>query len=460
MKREAQQIESSLPSIAGVKVEDVIEKLIQTSPIEHKTSNLTVYEWCLDWAGSQSMERLYDAPKGHWKALFRSKEEKNFSVCAHQCLTIPYQEVQNWQKPAHARMRIYGAIPFDSKWRTPYTWAGLNHANFFLPSLEWVIDRACPRLYVRVTKKGSKEQPLQKAIKLLEKLAVKAHPPPPPRYPIIAEDSLDEPDAKKWAEIINEAKDSFLAGQLDKVVLSRVKHIKLAKPISSGQIIKGLDTQEESAYLFAMESPDGAAFVGRSPERLLSWKGKNISVDAIAGTRERSSEATEDTKLIEELETSSKDTSEHRCVTRFVEKVLSSDCETFKKECDLSPLKLTYVHHMISRYKGKLRKSVHPFKTLQALHPTPAVSGLPQEDSIKFIASKESFDRGLFAGTIGWTDGNSGDFAISIRSAFLSKDHLRIYAGAGIVKDSIPEREWDEISAKMKPFTQLLHKTF
>src|SRR5690606_13237925 len=93
---------------------------------------------------------------------------------------------------------------------------------------------------------------------------------------------------------------------------------------------------------------------------------------------------------------------------------------------------------------------------LRGLHPTPAVGGVPRDRAMAFIASRENFDRGWYAGPVGWISSDAAEFAVAIRSGIVDGDTLALYSGAGIVEGSEPAAEWGEIEQKMSNFLGVL----
>ena len=211
----------------------------------------------------------------------------------------------------------------------------------------------------------------------------------------------------------------------------------------------------EASFLFAFQAPSGESFIGRSPERLISWQSGQVYVDAIAGTRKRSTLAHQDGNYSLELSESAKDLHEHRVVTDVVKSKLVKFChdvDQFEKE---KLFKLKNMHHIRSKFKASLNEENNPVELLKALHPTPAVGGRPTDKSVEYIKKYEMIDRGWFAGAIGYTEGNSGDFAIGIRTAFVKGNLVSAFAGAGIVSQSDAHLEWEETQVKMKNFYDL-----
>jgi menaquinone-specific isochorismate synthase len=93
---------------------------------------------------------------------------------------------------------------------------------------------------------------------------------------------------------------------------------------------------------------------------------------------------------------------------------------------------------------------------LAALHPTPAVGGVPRDAALGAIRAQEPFDRGWYAGPVGWIGADAAEFAVGIRSGLVWPDRLALYSGAGIVEGSVPDREWDEIEQKIADFAAVL----
>jgi len=120
-------------------------------------------------------------------------------------------------------------------------------------------------------------------------------------------------------------------------------------------------------------------------------------------------------------------------------------------------LKMANVQHLASEVVGVLDSPRSVIEVAGVLHPTPAVAGLPQAEALAFISKAESIDRGWYSGGIGWTDaGGNGQIAVALRCALVRGDTAHLYAGAGIVAGSRPERELEETRLKFRPLLNLL----
>ena len=111
----------------------------------------------------------------------------------------------------------------------------------------------------------------------------------------------------------------------------------------------------------------------------------------------------------------------------------------------------------MSTFEGTLRDGVGDAELLTALHPTPAVGGYPTDRAVREIAEREPFDRGWYAGPVGWVGRDGAEFAVAIRSGLVEGSTLSVFAGAGIVAGSVPGNEWEELDYKISHFTQALN---
>jgi len=195
--------------------------------------------------------------------------------------------------------------------------------------------------------------------------------------------------------------------------------------------------------------------MGASPERLYRRTGRAIETEALAGTRPRG-EGAADEALRAELLADDKERREHRIVVDGIREALAGLCVNVREDPTISVLQLRNCQHLFETVEGVLANGVTDGDVLRALHPTPAVGGTPTVDAVRWIAALEPFDRGWYAGPVGWIGRDSAEFAAAIRCGLACGDSLRVYSGAGIVAGSTPEREWAEIENKMSNFLEAL----
>jgi menaquinone-specific isochorismate synthase len=212
--------------------------------------------------------------------------------------------------------------------------------------------------------------------------------------------------------------------------------------------------------LFAFGTAD-RCFLGATPERLVKLAGREVFVDCIAGSIARGVTDDEDERLAQVLLASEKDRTEHEVVVHAVKEALSGVCDELIRPSDTPKVvRSRNVQHLSTPLRGRLSGGNCVLDLVERLHPTPAVGGFPRDLALHAIREREGFDRGWYAGPLGWVNGNGeGEFAVAIRSALLAGNEATLYAGAGIVADSDPDAEYAETGLKLKPMLAALGVT-
>ncbi len=248
---------------------------------------------------------------------------------------------------------------------------------------------------------------------------------------------VDKPDKARWME-------AALSITLPKVVLARETEFTFENELNPIDIVRALRKAGVRGTLFAFIFEKGRAFVGGTPEILYKREGREVESVAIAGTRPAKASKGE---LLKSL----KDQAEVKWVEQFVEDELSPLCESLergKREITRTP----YVQHLMRRFKGKLKEGIGDRELVKKLHPTPALGGFPREEALMVIGSVEPFRRGWYGAPVGWISKERSCLSVAIRSARVEGRRLFVYAGAGIVEGSVPEKEWDELEQKIKQY--------
>lgn len=269
-----------------------------------------------------------------------------------------------------------------------------------------------------------------------------------------------EPSADEFGRGVKLALDKFAKGELAKVVLSRTIKVHYNTPPDTKQLVKNLAINNRQGYTFAMDlkpikqtaggSQKVHALVGASPELLIAKKGKYIMAHPLAGSEPRTHILAIDQESEERLLASEKDQYEHALVIKAIKAALSPYCKTLNIPAKPSIVNTPTVMHLGSLIEGELQdEGVTSLELAVAMHPTPAVCGYPTASAKKAIAELESHDRNLFTGMVGWCDEHGdGEWAVTIRCAEVNDSLITIYAGAGIVKGSCPDKETCETAAK------------
>ncbi len=244
------------------------------------------------------------------------------------------------------------------------------------------------------------------------------------------------------------------AEPLTKVVLSRSLELASSHAFDAGNLIRALG-RDPSVTVFSTLLPAEAdaprpLLVGATPELLVSKKGAEVVSYPLAGSARRYGDPGADRRSAAALEGSEKDRREHQAVVDAVFDALSPYCSELTAPDGTTLRPTASMWHLGTRIVGRLKDTETPVAELAgALHPTPAVCGLPRERAAGVIGQLEGYDRGFYAGAVGWADEKGdGEWYVSIRSARLADRRATLYAGAGIVAGSDPAGETDETSAK------------
>ncbi|XP_073107065.1 isochorismate synthase 2, chloroplastic isoform X2 [Elaeis guineensis] len=244
--------------------------------------------------------------------------------------------------------------------------------------------------------------------------------------------------------------------ELVKVVLARCSRYATDTSIDPVSLLACLKVEGQNAYQFFIQPPDAPAFIGNTPEKLFHRKYSNITSEALAGTRARGLTKVEDLQIGQDLLSSPKDNNEFTIVRESIRRKMEITCNEVLVEPSKALRKLPRVQHLSAELSGTLRNEDDEFDILTCLHPSPAVCGLPTEEARQFIEENEMFDRGMYAGPVGWFGGRESEFAVGIRSALVGKGvGTLVYAGAGIVEGTNSSLEWDELDLKASQFTKL-----
>lgn len=262
---------------------------------------------------------------------------------------------------------------------------------------------------------------------------------------------------EKWASSVNKAKKLIRQQNFEKIVLARDITIERGLNIAPTQVLNKLRRQYHNCYNFLIHNASGKTFLGSTPERLGTFRNRLLLTEALAGSMQRGETATEDTFFEMHLSGSSKNRDEHNFVIKDIEERLQPFASELKREDKPEVKKLSNVQHLYTPIRVHLKDDTNLLEVISRLHPTPAVGGYPWKDAAPFIAELEDFDRGWYAGPVGWFNTKKdGEFAVAIRSGLFTKDKAHFFAGCGIVEDSNPAAEWKETNLKLKPMLSAL----
>ncbi len=258
---------------------------------------------------------------------------------------------------------------------------------------------------------------------------------------------------------VRDALSRFARGELNKVVLSRTLEIECEHAPNVRALVKKLSQKNSNGYTFAvnLKAIDNEhtntgvhALVGASPELLISRQGTKVIANPLAGSEPRSNDPVIDRQRAEQLLRSEKDLYEHELVIKAIDDALRPYCRTLDIPAKPSLISTPAMWHLSTTIHAELKDpATSSLELALALHPTPAICGYPRAEAQRAIHDIESYDRGLFTGIVGWCDETGdGEWVVTIRCAEIQDRHVRLYAGAGIVEGSLPEKELAETGAK------------
>ena len=264
-------------------------------------------------------------------------------------------------------------------------------------------------------------------------------------------------DNTNFKSSVRSALKTIQSNHISKVVLASA--VDISSPTAFKQIdsLNNLRRYHPDCYIFSTSNGQGKKFIGASPERLIKIQNKELETDALAGSAPRGKTAAEDAYFADGLLRSEKERHEHQVVSHFIFDRLSNLGFTPQKLPLPCLLQLSNIQHLWTPIRAKVPANVHPLEIVAELHPTPAVAGDPRDIALEQIRRYETFDRCLYAAPLGWIDhrGNS-EFIVGIRSALIEGRHARLYAGAGIVSGSDPDKELAEIQLKLQALLKAL----
>jgi menaquinone-specific isochorismate synthase len=295
-------------------------------------------------------------------------------------------------------------------------------------------------------------EPSLPAVPSLDDLRAATPPPTRPDGVVYADGALG---GTEWVAAVGEAVRRIGAGELDKVVLARDLLAVAAAPVDIRWPLRRLAARYPACWTYAVRG-----LIGATPEMLVRLDNGLVTSRVLAGTIRRSDDDAHDLALAASLARSSKDLEEHEYAVRSVADALAPHCSSVNVPESPFVLHLPNVMHLATDLAGVLTDSSTSLELAAALHPSAAVCGTPTPVALRVIPELERMDRGRYAGPVGWMDtSGNGEWGIALRCAQVDPDdaaRLRLFAGCGIVADSVPEAELAEAQAKLVPIRDAL----
>jgi menaquinone-specific isochorismate synthase len=339
-----------------------------------------------------------------------------------------------------ARPRFLGGAAFAPGAADVAPWTNFGDGWFMLPRWTYVSDGTRATLVLAV-------EPHEAALASrwhgeLETLraALATTFVPRAQPPLLA---FDPGDRDAWRAQVGAITDAITRGEYAKIVAARSALVTLAGDARAADMIAELDARHPETARIVVRPPNAGTLIAATPERLVRRDGEVVSCDALAGSA-RADEGPEP------LLASGKDRREHDLVVSAIASALSELGAAVDIPAEPGVRTLRHVLHLHTPVAAALREPRHVLDVAAALHPTPAVGGTPTRVATDWIAEHERA-RGWYASPVGWfdLDGN-GELAVAIRSGVLVGDRAHLWAGAGIVAGSDPDRELAETDLKLR----------
>lgn len=402
-------------------------------------------------AGAEPADLLHwlrGAPAGA-RRYFRDRSAKFEFAGVGVAASAAFGAHEEWMQSAgSARAAVWSlALPFDGARARDDAWTRFCKDGCVLPEIELRRESESHTLAVHLTERSDRAA-----------IAARLRAMSRGTDQCVVEPALvREPDSGEadWSRAMRAALARIRAGALRKIVLARTRRYNASGALDPVAVLTRLASRESRGFRFLVEAGAGHAFLGVTPERLVSRSGRIARSEAVAGTRPRGVDSVADRLLGESLMASAKDRREHELVVERVREALVGHATSLRVDAEPRLLRLAYVQHLATRVQAELRPGVSDLDLVRALHPTPAVAGAPVAEAIEALRDFEPFDRGLYAGPVGVVSREGAEIAVAIRSARIEGDTLTAFAGAGIVEGSDPAEEWRETGHKLLAFERL-----
>ncbi len=412
----------------------------------------------LNWLHNQPFEQKFywlnrdrNCEIGAVGKLFEIKAENSSHAAS------VYLRMKEILASSRSPIKFFGGMRFNPYGSCDSDWESFGTAYFFLPLFELSrldnhvhliynfylnIDDLLPAILIKFEEAFDR-------LNFLEKDYHRGLPS--------VEKIQDNPSRSEWEEMMRRSLQYIKEGELQKIVLARRSVFEFEKPPEPIFFLKKLKGKTQNTFTFYLQMEKYLTFFGATPEQLYFRQQRKILSEAIAGTYPRGKDIEEDQIFLQDLLSNDKELREHNWVNDEVKRGLKKLCSHLDESRIKEVIKLSFVQHIYTKFKGNLSDGVSDKEILDELHPTPAVAGFPKRESLAYIDKLENFDRGWYAGPIGWVSADSSQFAVAIRSALLRRKKLSVFAGAGIVLGSNSEKEWQEIENKILNYSKILN---
>lgn len=373
-----------------------------------------------------------------------------------------WSRLQVVQHPAAANYapRLFGGLAFSADNSRHLPWAEFGDGAFTLA--RWTYGRVGREGFLSFATcaqsgQGWRDEALIELDTILDVLyehegcSTPVPPFPSDESPAL---SISQFPVADWEVHIEKIRTAIAEERFLKVVAARRCDLEMSYAPSDLDVLNRLMSEPRCAhYAFRREH---SSFVGASPELLFLKSGLELRTQALAGTARLHGPRSRMLQPAQLLD-SSKDRSEHEFVVAAIRNALAPLCNEVIVARDPEVLNLRNIQHINTPFEARVRPTTHVTELLEALHPTPAVGGVPGRAAQDWIVEHEREERGWYTGPIGWFDSRGdAEFAVAIRCGVLRGTHAHLYTGAGVVLDSNHSAEYAETALKQLPMLRAL----
>ena len=396
-------------------------------------------------------------------AVVEATGEERFDQAAAACRRLAEgalcdDEASDPERPAAAGPVWLGGFAFADRGGTSPEWSSLAPLALVMPEVALARQGGQARLTVTAVLDGDEAAAavIERLERRLADLDPRAAMPLADPHPVASPRVAGAMPPSHYEGAVARAIERIRDGELEKVVLAREVRVHAPEPIEPGPVLGSLRAAFPACYCYAVSTPE-LSFVGASPELLVRREGARAQTVALAGTARRSADPAVDDHLGEQLLASRKDREEQEIVARRIELTLSGVSLWVAAADEPALVKVHNVQHLATPIRAQLAEPVGTLDLAALLHPTPAVGGEPRDRAAAAIPQLEGLDRGWYAGAVGWTNvAEDGELCVALRCALLRGRVAHLYAGDGIVRDSVPAEELAETEVKLQALLPLL----
>ena len=262
---------------------------------------------------------------------------------------------------------------------------------------------------------------------------------------------------ESWEAAVETSLAAIRRGSISKAVLARTLDVETGAALDPIDVVERLWEVNRGSHVFLFEPTPGSAILGAAPETVATLRDGVFHATAVAGSIRRGDSPREQAELAAHLLASDKDRAEQRIALDDMLARLETVAHRIRTDPQPHVLTLARIQHLETEIRASVPAEVGILDLLRLLHPTPAVCGLPRDAAMAFLSEEEPFERGWYAGPVGWFDADgNGVFAPALRTGVSTGSGWRLFAGAGIVEGSVPAMEWEETGIKFEPMLEAL----